>query len=125
MASASSWESGKSRPWCEVCARKSISRFFLTRTMRILWPRRWKLPRLASMLWSLTGPRCRSIENVRQTREGVEALKAIRPSILVEGEIGDVGTGSEIHEDGAYAPQGLTSPDEARQFVEARESIFC
>src|SRR5713226_8215613 len=33
-------------------------------------------------------------ENVRQTREGVEALKAIRPSILVEGEIGDIGSGS-------------------------------
>src|SRR5882724_1193684 len=58
-------------------------------------------------------------ENVRQTREGVEALKAIRPSILVEGEIGDIGSGSEIHEDGSYAPRGLTSPEEARQFVEA------
>src|SRR5882724_11277210 len=58
-------------------------------------------------------------ENVRQTKEGVEALKAIRPSILVEGEIGDIGSGSEIHEDGSYAPRGLTSPEEARQFVEA------
>ena len=37
-------------------------------------------------------------ENVRQTRAAVEALKAVRPEILVEGEIGDIGSGSEIHE---------------------------
>ena len=37
-------------------------------------------------------------QNVRQTKEAVEALKAINPEILVEGEIGDIGTGSEIHE---------------------------
>ena len=54
-------------------------------------------------------------ENVRQTKEAVEALKAIRPSILVEGEIGDIGTGSEIH---AAAPTlRLTTPEEASQFV--------
>src|SRR5881628_3133107 len=38
-------------------------------------------------------------QNVRQTNEAVEALKAINPSILVEGEIGDIGSGSEIHEE--------------------------
>jgi fructose-bisphosphate aldolase, class II len=37
-------------------------------------------------------------ENLRQTKQAVEALKAIRPSILVEGEIGDIGSGSEIHD---------------------------
>jgi len=37
-------------------------------------------------------------ENVRQTKEAVVALKAIHPPILIEGEIGDIGTGSEIHE---------------------------
>src|SRR5215470_10118395 len=37
-------------------------------------------------------------ENVLRTKEAVEALKAINPSVLVEGEIGDIGTGSEIHE---------------------------
>ena len=36
-------------------------------------------------------------QNVRQTKEAVESLKAIKPDILVEGEIGDIGTGSEIH----------------------------
>src|SRR6516164_7256394 len=36
-------------------------------------------------------------QNVRQTREAVAALKGINPAVLVEGEIGDIGTGSEIH----------------------------
>jgi fructose-bisphosphate aldolase class II len=58
-------------------------------------------------------------ENVRQTREAVVALKAINPSILVEGEIGDIGTGSEIHETAPDLSKGLTSPEEARQFAEA------
>jgi fructose-bisphosphate aldolase, class II len=58
-------------------------------------------------------------ENVRQTREAVVALKAINPSILIEGEIGDIGTGSEIHETVPDLSKGLTSPAEARQFVEA------
>ena len=34
-------------------------------------------------------------QNIRQTRDGVQALKAINPAILVEGEIGDIGTGPE------------------------------
>ena len=37
-------------------------------------------------------------ESVRQTKAAVKALKAIRPEILVEGEIGDIGSGSEIHD---------------------------
>jgi fructose-bisphosphate aldolase class II len=37
-------------------------------------------------------------QNVRLTREAVAALKAINPSMLVEGEIGDIGGRSEIHE---------------------------
>jgi fructose-bisphosphate aldolase, class II len=57
-------------------------------------------------------------ENLRQTREAVITLKAIRPSILIEGEIGDIGTGSEIHEAMPDLSKGLTSPDEARRFVE-------
>jgi fructose/tagatose bisphosphate aldolase len=36
-------------------------------------------------------------ENIRQTKAAVETLKAVRPDILVEGEIGDIGSGSEIH----------------------------
>ena len=57
-------------------------------------------------------------QNVRQTREAVQALKAINPSILVEGEIGDIGTGSEIHETTPALSKGLTTPEEAKQFVE-------
>src|SRR5215475_9304955 len=58
-------------------------------------------------------------ENVRQTREAVEALKAIHPAILVEGEIGDIGTGSKIHEAAPDLSKGLTTPEEAKQYAEA------
>jgi fructose-bisphosphate aldolase, class II len=57
-------------------------------------------------------------ENMRQTKEAVEALKTINPAILVEGEIGDIGTGSEIHEEAPDLSKGLTNPLEAKQFVE-------
>jgi hypothetical protein len=58
-------------------------------------------------------------ENVRQTKHAVEALKAINPEVLVEGEIGDIGTGSEIHETSPDLSKGLSTPAEAKQFVEA------
>src|SRR5262249_19094886 len=38
--------------------------------------------------------------------------------ILVEGEIGDIGSGSEIHDTARDVRQGLTTPDQAREFVE-------
>jgi fructose-bisphosphate aldolase class II len=56
-------------------------------------------------------------ENIRQTRAAVEILKAIRPEILVEGEIGDIGSGSEIHEAAHHLSVGHTTVVEARQFV--------
>lgn len=56
-------------------------------------------------------------ENIRQTREAVAALKDIHPSMLVEGEIGDIGRGSEIHEAVLGPAKRLTTPEEARQFV--------
>jgi len=58
-------------------------------------------------------------ENLRQTKEGVETLKKINPAILIEGEIGDIGTGSEIHERVLDVSKGLTSATEAKRFVEA------
>jgi ketose-bisphosphate aldolase len=58
-------------------------------------------------------------QNVRQTREAVKALKNINPDILVEGEIGDIGTGSEIHDKAPDLSKGLTNPVEAKQFVDA------
>jgi ketose-bisphosphate aldolase len=58
-------------------------------------------------------------ENVRQTKQAVEALKAINPSMLVEGEIGDIGTGSEIHETAPDLLKGLSKPEEAKHFVDS------
>lgn len=64
-------------------------------------------------------------ENARQTRQAVEALKAIHPEMLVEGEIGDIGTGSEIHDAVPDLSRGLTTPEQARQFVaETRVDIL-
>jgi fructose-bisphosphate aldolase class II len=57
-------------------------------------------------------------QNVARTKETVQAIKAVNPAILAEGEIGDIGTGSEIHET-AQGDRKLTTPEEARQFVEA------
>ena len=54
----------------------------------------------------------------------MEAIKAIDPSILVEGEVGYIGTSSEILE---RAPDGLTltTPQEAHDFVtETRVDIL-
>jgi len=58
-------------------------------------------------------------ENVKQTRQAVEALKSINPAILVEGEIGNIGTGSEIHESMPDQSKDLSTPEEAKQFVES------
>jgi len=57
-------------------------------------------------------------ENLRQTQEAVVALKSISPSILIEGEIGDIGTGSQIHETMPDPSKGQTTAAEARLFVE-------
>jgi fructose-bisphosphate aldolase class II len=60
-------------------------------------------------------------ENIVQTKSAVEAIKSINPAILVEGEIGWIGASSEILE---KAPEGvgvLTTPEEAKQFVDATE----
>ena len=58
-------------------------------------------------------------ENVKQTRHAVEVLKSINPMILVEGEIGNIGTGSEIHESMPDSSKQLTTPEEAKQYVES------
>jgi fructose-bisphosphate aldolase, class II len=54
-------------------------------------------------------------ENIKQTKTAVEEVKSIRPDILVEGEIGDIGSGSEIHDLATNVT--LTTPAEAQQFV--------
>ena len=57
-------------------------------------------------------------QNVVRTRETVQAIKGINPAILAEGEIGNIGTGSEIHET-VQGDRKLSTPEEARQFVQA------
>jgi fructose-bisphosphate aldolase class II len=56
-------------------------------------------------------------ENALLTKRAVEALKSVNPAVVVEGEIGDIGSGSEIHADGPGPDRALTTPEEARQFV--------
>jgi fructose-bisphosphate aldolase class II len=57
-------------------------------------------------------------DNIRQTTDAVQELRSINPSILVEGEIGDIGTGSEIHKDEPTVVRSLTSVADAKEFVE-------
>jgi fructose-bisphosphate aldolase, class II len=58
-------------------------------------------------------------KNVSSTKETVEAIKAINPAIIAEGEIGNIGSGSEIHETVSNDFRNLSTPEEARQFVGA------
>lgn len=60
-------------------------------------------------------------ENIRRTKEAVNIAKTIDPNILVEGEIGYIGSSSEILKE---TPQGaaldqksFTTPEEAQKFV--------
>src|ERR1700722_13127585 len=57
-------------------------------------------------------------QNVARTKEAVQAIKAVNPAILAEGEIGNIGTGFEVHET-AQGDRKLSTPEEARQFVAA------
>jgi ketose-bisphosphate aldolase len=58
-------------------------------------------------------------QNITETKNAVEILKSISPSVLVEAEIGFIGNSSEIHD---KAPEGLgvlTNPADAKEFVNA------
>ena len=57
-------------------------------------------------------------DNALQTREAIRVLKEINPSLLIEGEIGNIGTGSEIHDVSPDLASGLTSPEDAKRYVE-------
>ena len=70
------------------------------------------------MLSSSIFPRCHSSRTCAKPKRRRSA-QAINPAILVEGVIGDIGTGSEIHEKSPDLSRGLTSPTEAKQFVES------
>ncbi len=56
-------------------------------------------------------------ENAQSTKQAVEALKSMNPAVVVEGEVGDIGSGSEIHADGPAPDHVLSTSEEARQFV--------
>ena len=58
-------------------------------------------------------------ENVEQTKRAVEAIRAIDPSIVIEGEIGYIGTSSAILTEVPKGTGVLTTPAEAREFVQA------
>jgi fructose-bisphosphate aldolase class II len=59
------------------------------------------------------------LEENEQTRQAAEALTGVNLSIFVESELGDIGTGSEIHDTASETCGALTTSDEARQFVQA------
>ncbi len=60
-------------------------------------------------------------ENVKQTKRAVEIVKGINPNIVVEGEIGYIGSSSEIHkevpEGAALTKESFTTAQEAAEFV--------
>src|SRR3989304_2604373 len=60
-------------------------------------------------------------ENIRETKAVADAVRAINPAILVEGELGYIGSSSEIREGipegAAIKPEDLTKPEEAARFV--------
>ena len=62
-------------------------------------------------------------ENVRITKQCVDYAKSINPDILVEAEFGYIGSSSkildELPEGAAQSDADLTSPEQAKAFVEA------
>ncbi len=60
-------------------------------------------------------------ENVTMTKEAVRIAKSINPDVLVEGELGYIGSSSEIlsgvPSGAAIRPEDLTRPDDALKFV--------
>lgn len=56
-------------------------------------------------------------ENLKQSKRAVEIAKSIRPEILVEGEIGYIGSSSAILEKRPEESLHMTDPEEARQFA--------
>jgi fructose-bisphosphate aldolase class II len=57
-------------------------------------------------------------ENVKLTRAAVQQLKSVNPDILVEAEVGYIGASSSIHASVPKDISPLTTPEEAKQFVQ-------
>src|SRR6202521_1475357 len=60
-------------------------------------------------------------KNIELTRQAVDAVKSINPRIIIEGELGFIGSGSEIHENVPESSHLLTKTDDAKRFVEATQ----
>jgi fructose-bisphosphate aldolase, class II len=62
-------------------------------------------------------------DNVKLTKQCVEYAKSVNPTMLVEGELGYIGTSSKLldklPEGVSTSGDGLTSPEQAKQFVDA------
>lgn len=60
-------------------------------------------------------------ENIKKTKEAVEVAKSINPDVIVEGELGYIGSSSEILSGvpggAAIRPEDLTTPEDALKFV--------
>ncbi len=60
-------------------------------------------------------------ENIRQTKEVVQYVRSKNKTILVEGELGNIGTGSEIRKalpkGAAIKPEDLTKSEDAAAFA--------
>ncbi len=60
-------------------------------------------------------------ENIEQTKEAVKIVRKINKNILVEGEMGYIGSSSEVRKEmpkgAAINPEDLTRPEEAARFV--------
>jgi len=57
-------------------------------------------------------------KNVKITKQVVDYAKSKNKNILVEGEMGYLRGGSEIHEKIEIKPEDLTKPEQAKEFVE-------
>lgn len=61
-------------------------------------------------------------ENIERTKEVVAHVKSVNPEIVVEGELGYIGSSSEVRdvlpEGAAIRPEDLTRPEDAMRFVE-------
>ncbi len=60
-------------------------------------------------------------ENIAETQKAMGIIQSINPSIVVEGEMGYIGSSSEVRSDipegAAIRPEDLTKPDDALRFV--------
>jgi fructose-bisphosphate aldolase class II len=91
-ANGSLSESGKSRLWCGVCRRNAGYPIYLNADHTHSLAKAVEAARAGfdAIVFDLSALPFE--QNVRQTKEAVETLKTINSTILVEGEIGDIGT---------------------------------